>query len=159
MTLMLAVVGCGPALNDEPTTTPKDAGTPSMARPALNMTGTYRCTIEGVDTTVFCGGVVYLTDLRGNDLPMNVAQNGRQVQIGAFGVTLNGELSDTSLNATYTDYRCTNCSQSPALMRLVALAADGQLRDVRITLSQRDTGYSDCDKEWSGVCVRNSPSQ
>jgi hypothetical protein len=121
----------------------------------LNLTGNYQCTIQGVDTHVDCGGPVYTSDLRSQNLPMHVAQSNQELEIGAFGVTLRGSVGGSSVRVSYEDHDCSSCSPQPVQMQLTATAGQGQLSDVKVTLSQMGTGYLDCEKSYSGVCSRN----
>jgi hypothetical protein len=154
--LALALGGCGTAALP-PNEATVDASTTVDVPAPLDVTGSYSCVFQAVDDQVTCGGAVYRSHLMGTAVPLTATQSGRSLQLGAWGVIMDGTLgSANSVEVGSRDTRCTGCDVSrPAVLEFRGTAATGQIRDIRVRLYQIGSGYSDCEKTYSGVCARN----
>jgi hypothetical protein len=70
---------------------------------------------------------------------------------------MDGDLSSGNrVEVSRRDTQCTGCDVSrPAVLEFRGTAGTGQIRDISVRLYQIGSGYSDCEKSYSGVCARN----
>lgn len=119
--------------------------------------GTYTCTFTAVDDDVLCGGPVLGTDLRGSGQTMNVTESESRVEIGIWGVVLEGGLRDGGyLEASYEDTECSSCSvEDPYQIELTGQADGDGIQDIEVRAWQTGTGYGleDCEKTYEGSCA------
>src|SRR5262245_20380941 len=100
-----ALAACGDGAPDNympPSDDEDDSGSPTQPA-VLDLSGTYSCTFETIDNDVFCGGPVYLSHLQGQGITMTLTQSDRELELGLWGVILDGHLSGAQVTAKYVD--------------------------------------------------------
>lgn len=145
--LALAVSGC---IN-----TNADDGVDDVDAATLLLTGVYSCSIETIDGYAYCGGPVYRSDLSGQSLTMNVTQTGTSLQVGMWGLVMDGTVEPNGqVILQHRDETCYACG--PDYPFVIDVTGTGGVRQItNINIHMWQNSIDECEKSYRGTCAAN----